>query len=135
MGQFPICKLKWDLLRTSITACTIDKNTFSAPFGIFYVRTEIWKEIFQKIKNPHFIIIFSNKSYFFANKSISKWFQLSFEVHNLSVAQFSKKLKFSVIFYPKSLKFIKIELEKSTVHKNNAEFMQNFTSWRKNMVL
>ena len=41
MGQFPICKLKWDLLRTSVTACTIDKNTFSAPFGIFYVRTEI----------------------------------------------------------------------------------------------
>ena len=48
MGQFPICKLKWDLLRTSVTACTFDKNTFSAPFGIFYVRTEIWKEIFQK---------------------------------------------------------------------------------------
>ena len=41
MGQFPICKLKWDLLRYSITACTIDKNTFSAPFGIFNVRTEI----------------------------------------------------------------------------------------------
>ena len=28
-------------LRSSITACKIDKNTFSAPFGIFYVRTEI----------------------------------------------------------------------------------------------
>ena len=41
MGQFPICKLKWDLLRTSITACTIDENTFSAPFGIFYVKTDI----------------------------------------------------------------------------------------------
>ena len=41
MGQFPICKLKWDLSRTSVTACTIDKNIFSAPFGIFYVRTEI----------------------------------------------------------------------------------------------
>ena len=48
MGQFPICKQKWDLLRTSVTACTIDENTFFAPFGIFYVRTEIWKEIFQK---------------------------------------------------------------------------------------
>ena len=48
MGRFPIYKLKWDLLRTSITACTIDKNTFSAPFEIFYVRTEILKEIFQK---------------------------------------------------------------------------------------
>ena len=41
MGTFPICKLKWDLLRTSVTACTIDKNTFSPPFGILYVRTEI----------------------------------------------------------------------------------------------
>ena len=48
MGQFPICKLKWDLLMTSVTACAIDKNTFSAPFGIFYVRAEIKKEIFQK---------------------------------------------------------------------------------------
>ena len=25
----------------SVTAYAIDKNTFSAPFGIFYVRTEI----------------------------------------------------------------------------------------------
>ena len=41
MELFPICKLKWDLLRTSVKACTIDNNTFSAPFGIFYVRTEI----------------------------------------------------------------------------------------------
>ena len=41
MAQFPICKLKLDLLRTSVTVCTIDENTFSAPFGIFYVRTEI----------------------------------------------------------------------------------------------
>ena len=28
MGQFPICKLKWDLLRTSVTACTIQKIHF-----------------------------------------------------------------------------------------------------------
>ena len=35
-------------LRTSVAAYTIDRNTFSAPFGIFYVRTEIQKEIFQK---------------------------------------------------------------------------------------
>jgi len=41
MGQFPICKLKWDFLKTSVTACKNDKNVFSAPFGIFYVRTEI----------------------------------------------------------------------------------------------
>ena len=45
-GAISICKLKWDLLMTSITACTIDECTFSAPFGIFYVRTEIWKEMF-----------------------------------------------------------------------------------------
>ena len=41
MGQFPIYKLKWDLLRTSVTACTIGEDTLSAPFGIFYVRTKI----------------------------------------------------------------------------------------------
>ena len=41
MGQFPIFKLKWNLLRTSFTACEIDENTFSALFGIFYVRMEI----------------------------------------------------------------------------------------------
>ena len=34
MGQFPICKLKLDFLRTSVTACVIHKNIFSAPFGI-----------------------------------------------------------------------------------------------------
>ena len=36
------------MLRTYVTGCTIHKNTFSAPFGIFYVKTEIWKETFQK---------------------------------------------------------------------------------------
>ena len=35
MGEFPICQLEWDLLRTSIKACTVDKNIFSASFGIF----------------------------------------------------------------------------------------------------
>ena len=48
MGQCPICKLKWDLSRTSVTACRIDKSTFSAPFGISYVKTEILKRIFPK---------------------------------------------------------------------------------------
>ena len=43
MGQ-----VKWDFLRTSVRACTIDRITFSAPFGIFYVRMEIWKEFFQR---------------------------------------------------------------------------------------
>ena len=41
MGQFPLCKLKWALLRTSVTACTTDKNTFYNPFEIFYVKMEI----------------------------------------------------------------------------------------------
>ena len=39
---------KWVLLTTSVTACSIYESIFSAPFGIFYVRTEIWKETFQK---------------------------------------------------------------------------------------
>ena len=70
MGQFPICKLKWDLLKTSVTACTIDKNAFSAPFGISYMRTEIWKEFFLKshIQPPNgvylvFKLPFPNGSY------------------------------------------------------------------------
>ena len=49
MGQFPICKLKRDFLRTSVTAYIIHKNIFSAPFGIFYMRTEILKKKIQKI--------------------------------------------------------------------------------------
>jgi len=68
--QFPICKLKWDLLRTSVTDGTIDKNTFSAPFGIFCVRTENWKIIFQKqsYRTPHGVLLifklpFPNGSY------------------------------------------------------------------------
>ena len=39
-GAISHCKLKWDLLRTSVTACTIDKNTYLAPFGTFYVKME-----------------------------------------------------------------------------------------------
>ena len=31
-------------------ACTIHNDTFSAPFGIFYVRIEIQKQIFQEKK-------------------------------------------------------------------------------------
>ena len=50
MGQFPICKLKWDFLRTSFTACTNDINVFSAPIGIFYAQIEIYKQNFQE--NP-----------------------------------------------------------------------------------
>ena len=41
MGQFSICKLKRDFLRTPVTACIIHKKMFSAPFGIFYMRMEI----------------------------------------------------------------------------------------------
>ena len=65
-----ICKLKWDLLRTSVTAYKMDKNTFSAPFGIFYVRTEIWKELFKKgpVQPPNGVLLifklpFQNESY------------------------------------------------------------------------
>ena len=59
MGQFPMCKLKWDLFRTSVTACTVDKTIFSAPFGIFYVRMEICKENFQKspIQPPNGVLL------------------------------------------------------------------------------
>jgi len=50
MGQYPIGKLKWDFLRTSITAFIIDKNMFSAPFGIFlYENGNFRKEILKNI--------------------------------------------------------------------------------------
>ena len=70
IGQFPICKLKWDLLRTSVIACTIHKSTFSAQFRIFYVKMEIWYKIFQKnrIQPPYGVLpicklLFPNGSY------------------------------------------------------------------------
>ena len=55
MGQFPVCKLKWDLLRTSVTACSIDKNTFIAPFGIFHVRMEIFKK--SHVQTPNGVLL------------------------------------------------------------------------------
>ena len=55
MGQFPIWKLKWNLLRTSVTACTMDKNKFSVPFGIFYVKKKFENKFYKKkiLYNPH----------------------------------------------------------------------------------
>ena len=47
---------------TSITACIIHKNIFSAPLGIFYVKTEIWKQNFQK-NPPNCKLLFPNGSY------------------------------------------------------------------------
>ena len=35
-------------LRTSVTACIMNNITFSAPFGIFYVRMEFEKNFFKK---------------------------------------------------------------------------------------
>ena len=62
MGEFSICKLKWDLFRTSVTTWTIDKNTFSAPFGIFFVKTAIRKDFFRKslIQPPNGVQSFEN---------------------------------------------------------------------------
>ena len=34
---------------TSPSFCTIHENTFSAAFGIFNVKTEIWEQFFKKI--------------------------------------------------------------------------------------
>ena len=64
MGQFPICNLKWDFFRTSVTACII----FSVPFGIFLMRMEIWKKKFQKIsyKTPQW-------GAFHLQTPVSKW--------------------------------------------------------------
>ena len=42
-GNGAISRLQTEMgfLRTSVTACIFQKNIFSAPFGIFYMRTEI----------------------------------------------------------------------------------------------
>ena len=62
MGYFPICKLKWDLLSASVTACKIDKDTFSAPFGIFYVNQKFEKKFFKKspIQPPNGVLPICN---------------------------------------------------------------------------
>ena len=39
-----------------------------------------------------------------------------------------------VLFSMKLLKFVNIELEPSAKHQNNAEYLQKFTSWWKNML-
>ena len=44
-------------------------------------------------------------------------------------------MAFSVIFIPKTPKFIKIQLKISAIPQNHAKFMQNFTSWRENVFL
>ena len=49
-GAISHLQTEMGFLRTSITAYTIDENTFSAPFGIFYVKTENLKT--QISKNP-----------------------------------------------------------------------------------
>ena len=53
-----ICKLllrqsslDFGILKCSNKFSTIHKNTFSFHFGIFYVKTEIWKKVFQKSTN------------------------------------------------------------------------------------
>ena len=38
--EFSNWKLIWDMQRISVTACSIDKYTFSVPSAIFHVRTE-----------------------------------------------------------------------------------------------
>ena len=94
MGKFPICKLIWDLLRTSVTAFTIDKNTFCAPFGILYVTTEIWNGIFQKVTYKPLMgfSLFSNSHFqmgvtvmgfaeHFGHSEIGIWYNVQCELH------------------------------------------------------
>ena len=115
MGQFPICKLKWDLLRTSITACTIDKNTFSAPFGIFYVRMEVWKEIFQKkdVHTPNGVLLIFKLP--FLNGSFRNGVCKHFGPCILSMILANNALRFMVIDMSKDIcsKFTSFRLETS----------------------
>ena len=68
MGQFPIWKLKWDFLKTSVTACTIDKKCIFCP--IWNLLHENWnlKRFFLKkvMYNPLM-------GYTLFQATISKW--------------------------------------------------------------
>ena len=48
MGQFSICKLKWDFLRTSVTPCAIDENTFFCPIWNLLCENGILKSHLSK---------------------------------------------------------------------------------------
>ena len=87
-GAFPICKLIWNLLKTSVTAYTIDRNTCSAPFGIFNVRTEIWKGIIQKKSFGQYGV--SRLSLRLRNKFEAKWYYIFPQLKNAKVFAISK---------------------------------------------
>ena len=70
MGQFSIYKLKWDLLRASITACTIDKKHFLPHLESFMLERKFEKKFFKKnnIQTPNGVLLifklpFPNGSY------------------------------------------------------------------------
>ena len=86
MGQFSICELKWDFLRTSVRACTIDEIIFSAPFGIFYMKTEIGKQILQKtpVQPPNGVLPIS-KLPFTNHPSVEKDLCLKIEVRDQTI--------------------------------------------------
>ena len=70
MGQFPICKLKWDLMRTSVTACTIDKIHFLPHLESFMWERKFEKNFFEKshIQDTNGLLLifklpFPNRSY------------------------------------------------------------------------
>ena len=71
MGQFPICKLKWGLLRTSVTPCTIEKKIkFLTHLESFMWERKFEKKFFKKspVQPPNgvsfiFKLPFPNGSY------------------------------------------------------------------------
>ena len=99
-GAISILQIEMEFLRTSVTACTIDKNIFSAPFGIFYVRTEIWKETFQE---KSYTTPQSGTPYF--QTTISKW-----------GLQSTLGLICSFSYSPLKYEVIQYEFQKLTIH-------------------
>ena len=49
MGQFPICKLKCDLLRTFVTACTIDENIFCPIWNLLCENGNLRRNFSKKV--------------------------------------------------------------------------------------
>ena len=49
-GQFPICKQKWDLLRTSVAACTINRYIFCCIWNLISENGNLNRKFSKKVQ-------------------------------------------------------------------------------------
>ena len=87
-----------------------------------------------KIKKSRKKLFFCNNSYFFLLNLYCTWSQLSFEVHNRSVAQNLQFFRILGIFDPKKFKISNFELQKCYIPQKKAQNMYNKDSARKSNI-